>query len=351
MLFENQIFKLSEKPNQLNKNQELYYGYLNNGTSVSEMLNILMGQGWLLSFVDLVKLIERLANEKCFTVKDQELQVQSFLKSQGAVSAPENSGAHRSLTLSEISFLRNLKPEVRQVLLQKASRHAVPKGSLVIKEGDRDRDLYAVTKGILSISRAGKFLAQIAPGVCFGEAGFFLAQPRTASVMAAVDAEILKIPWQPEFDQLMNQKSAQNLQIRFWIQHALSQSSLFKSLPTECFDFLSMIGKVFQLKPGQTLIAEGQSGTSAYLIVQGEFSVSQNQKLIRSIKQGDFVGEVGLMKTGGKRTATVKSETPSLVLEIPQNEFYSMLGQNILIGYQLELLANERLLADQRRQS
>jgi CRP-like cAMP-binding protein len=87
------------------------------------------------------------------------------------------------------------------------------------------------------------------------------------------------------------------------------------------------------------------------LIIQGEFLVSQNQKLIRKVRQGDFVGEVGLMKTGGKRTATVQSETTALVLEIPQNEFYSMLGQNILIGHQLELLANERLLADQRRQS
>lgn len=344
-------FLIQKKPQLLNRNQELYFEHLKSGSTIIELTQILIQQGWLISFSDLLSLLAELVQQNCLSSQEQRILLQRTMHFQNLPLQKSGPHKNRSLTLAEISFLRNLKPETRMALLQGATRVKVPEGRIILKEGASDRDLYAVTQGSFSISRGEKFLSQIGPGVCFGEAGFFLGKPRTATIRAAQDSEVLKIPWRAELDQLMNQQTAQNLQIRFWIQHSLSSSSLFRDLPSECFDFLSMIGKVLRLKPQQNLILEGQLGTNAYLIIQGEFAVLQKGQIIRRIHQGDFVGEVGLMKTGGKRTASVRSETDSLVLEIPQGEFYSMLGQNILIGHQLETLANQRLLEDQRRHS
>jgi CRP-like cAMP-binding protein len=83
-------------------------------------------------------------------------------------------------------------------------RHLAP-GEGVIREGDPGRTLFAVHRGTLQVVRAeerqepytGLFwkpLADLGPGQWFGEASLLTGAPRSATVVALTEAEIVILP-------------------------------------------------------------------------------------------------------------------------------------------------------------
>lgn len=84
--------------------------------------------------------------------------------------------------------------------------YCIPKGTVIIKENDLDPRAYYIQSGSVEIlkTRGGRQvrLAVLGPGQTFGEIGLILERPRTASVVAMEDAEILSIEMET-FNRLM----------------------------------------------------------------------------------------------------------------------------------------------------
>ena len=83
-------------------------------------------------------------------------------------------------------------------------RHLAP-GEAVIREGDPGNSLFAVHRGTLQVVRAEERLepytglfwkpqADLGPGQWFGEASLLTGAPRSATVVALTEAEILELP-------------------------------------------------------------------------------------------------------------------------------------------------------------
>jgi len=81
-----------------------------------------------------------------------------------------------------------------------ATAKKMNQGELLFKEGDTSEAMYVVKKGRLSVFKVkGKGeieLAQVGPGQMFGEMAFFDAKPRSASVKALEEVEIIELPFQ-----------------------------------------------------------------------------------------------------------------------------------------------------------
>lgn len=74
----------------------------------------------------------------------------------------------------------------------------VPKGEVLISEGDRDDRLYAVASGRIEIYRVGAAgreitLKSVGPGGITGELGFIESLPRTANVRAGEESCIVSL--------------------------------------------------------------------------------------------------------------------------------------------------------------
>ena len=83
-------------------------------------------------------------------------------------------------------------------LLTFVERRQFRAGEEVIKRGEIDRALYIVVDGSLEArvteGRAGKGAAvPVPPGSVIGEIGFFDGKPRTATVTAVTDGEMLRL--------------------------------------------------------------------------------------------------------------------------------------------------------------
>ena len=86
----------------------------------------------------------------------------------------------------------------------------VKQGDYLIKEGAQGHDMYWVTEGKFIISKENEsghkvIIGEVNPGELVGEMSFLDDLPRSASVKAEIDSEVLKIPHRKFMDTLDNQ--------------------------------------------------------------------------------------------------------------------------------------------------
>jgi len=112
--------------------------------------------------------------------------------------------APNSLSASDLKTLglfHSLTNNDRESVLSLAEPLRRPAGSILLKKGESDRDLYLVLSGTLVPFLTGKngldevVLGTIGPGSIIGEFAFLDAAPRSASVRVTSDCEVLRLPY------------------------------------------------------------------------------------------------------------------------------------------------------------
>lgn len=93
--------------------------------------------------------------------------------------------------LAGVPVLRPLPGLSIEQLACVAERRQVPAGDVVVQEGDPGHEFFVVASGSLLVSRRGRPLRQLGTGEAFGEVALLRTVPRTATVSAATDAELL----------------------------------------------------------------------------------------------------------------------------------------------------------------
>jgi len=107
----------------------------------------------------------------------------------------ELAGASDRIQLEQMDILRDFTPQEIDDLKQKLTRKTFSKGEIIVKEGDTDRNLFLLAKGLVSVrihlaeSDRYKRLITYSPGVTFGEMAFLDGNPRSADVWSDEDSE------------------------------------------------------------------------------------------------------------------------------------------------------------------
>ncbi|MEK6528459.1 MAG: cyclic nucleotide-binding domain-containing protein [Nitrospirota bacterium] len=98
---------------------------------------------------------------------------------------------------SEISLFESLSKSEMDELNSKAEKLIFSENSTIVNEGDTGNSLYIVKKGILMVVThiMGETveLGKLSEGDIFGEIAFLTGRPRTASITAATNAEVMEI--------------------------------------------------------------------------------------------------------------------------------------------------------------
>jgi CRP-like cAMP-binding protein len=348
---------------QLSKTQMEVLPLLN-GLSLFDIVQHYMKKKFLVSFQALRELIEFLVDENIilnpsfrtyFSHSKAPPQTGLFEDLINKVKGPEVSDIHLRVELQKIPFFRSISPELFETFLQHAKVIKTPADILVCETGQKQRSLFVLLRGQASVFKNdGKSprrrLAVLSEGSVFGEVGFFLGEPRTADVITDQKSVIVKVKYLPEiFDSLIKKDNARYLQKRFWVIHALLKSSLFRDLPSDCFDSLLFAGNLISFPAESIICREGDPGAKCYVVVQGNLVVSKGGKNIKVLQQGDCFGEIALLLSQGQRTASVLSQTEVLALEITAEKFYQLLSENLLLGCEFERIAKSRIEQDEER--
>jgi CRP/FNR family cyclic AMP-dependent transcriptional regulator len=97
-------------------------------------------------------------------------------------------------------FKRCTKAQLRGVA-RLAEQVKVDQGEILVREGQSDRDLFLILAGTVEVVQAGRRVNALGPCDFFGELGALNRGPRSATVTALSDMELLVIGPR-EFDSL-----------------------------------------------------------------------------------------------------------------------------------------------------
>lgn len=95
---------------------------------------------------------------------------------------------------------------------------------------------------------------------------------------------------------------------------------------------------------GRALCHQGQREADFFVVVSGSAEVNRDGKVLRTMREGDFFGEIALIDLG-PRTATVTAKTPMRCLVLGPGQFQNVLHQNAEIATKVLQAMAERLRA------
>jgi len=95
--------------------------------------------------------------------------------------------------LARSPFFADGSPSERLALAKAADVVAVEPGHVLVREGRRGTEFFAILDGIAEVRRDGNLVATLGPGDCFGELALLGGGTRTATVIASTDMEVAVI--------------------------------------------------------------------------------------------------------------------------------------------------------------
>jgi CRP/FNR family cyclic AMP-dependent transcriptional regulator len=125
---------------------------------------------------------------------------------------------------------------------------------------------------------------------------------------------------------------------------ALKQVPLFSRCSKKELGEIARIADEIDLPEGKVLTREGGRGREFFVLLDGSADVRRNNRKIKSLGTGDFLGEISLV-TKAPRTATVTTSSPVRALVVSEQNFRRLLEKSPQVQVKvLEALA-ERLAA------
>lgn len=195
-------------------------------------------------------------------------------------------------------------------------------------------------------------IAQIGPGDLFGEMTCLNFYPRSATVRAVEDCEVLEMLRNILQMLQKNKDFKASLDATYkkrTLDHHLRSVPMFRSLSSEFLEHVRSRVELVQFQPGDVICRQGEIADAFYLIRIGYVKVSQThsggEMVLAYISRGQYFGEIGLLGEG-ERTATCTAIDHVETVRIMKEDFDLMMQQFPNIRSQLEQVAQERLHAN-----
>jgi predicted acylesterase/phospholipase RssA/CRP-like cAMP-binding protein len=247
--------------------------------------------------------------------------------------------------LIRLPIADHLGLETLQSLAAELEPRNLPCGALLFSQGDTGDAFYIVVSGKLQASVRSSvdektFVSVVTSGQFVGEMALLTAQPRSATVTALEDSELLRLT-KSDFDRLEQKHPNLLAGLASQLLPRFQRDQTRKVLKNLFGDFddallLSLLGKLDcgHLNSGETLFCQGQQGDEMYIIIQGRLRIvtgtGAGQRTLGEAGAGECIGEFALLAESGTpeslRTATVYATRSTDYLVISRPVFEDLLA-------------------------
>ena len=124
----------------------------------------------------------------------------------------------------------------------------------------------------------------------------------------------------------------------------LARIPLFASLSESELEELTESFEVKSTSAEAQLIDEGTGGYSFFALADGQARVTTNDAEIATLNPGDCFGEMALLGSSGRRTASVTTTAPTTVYVMFGTEFRRLEQSHPEVVAQIRALMRERLI-------
>ena len=234
-------------------------------------------------------------------------------------------------------------------------RRARP-GEVILAEGEPGQSFFVLARGEVKVTKqlaqGGRVeLATLHEGSIFGEMALVSAAPRSATVTAETDADLL------EFDRDALSAASREVGTLAAALDKFTRERLLSNLISTCPLFLPLDRKqrldlvrrftAHDVAPGVVVLREGEPGRGLFVLLAGEVDVSkadgEEKVLLATLKSGDVFGEISLLHDQ-PASATVTAARQSTVLFLPREVFLRLVQAFPEIRDYVSQLSDDRLL-------
>ena len=169
-------------------------------------------------------ILDKIGRNNCFPDMDRALEyAEEQILSGELIETPD-----RQYALSEMDIFAGLSEKEIKIVESRLVLENYMSGDVIIRKGDRDRDLFMLARGMVSVkmqlqnNRHGRRLNSITAGVTFGEIALLDNKPRSADVVTESDVTIYRLTYDKFLDL---QQSEPNVANKLILNMALNLST------------------------------------------------------------------------------------------------------------------------------
>jgi CRP-like cAMP-binding protein len=243
------------------------------------------------------------------------------------LAQPRVIGAAAARALAATPLFAGMPSDALQALVANLTLVSLETHELLFREGDPSDALYVIVEGELSVQAEGPprtETARLGPGTFIGEVALMTDQPRSATVVCAQPAELLRIDRQTLALVLANHPDVLRAVLRFvrdrLVDRWMRTSPLFRPFnDTERIELAAKF-KFLEIDAGTLLLGAGDRPDGLYIVLAGQFLVQRNQSAVAQLGPGDLIGETALL-SGGAFKSDVIARGKGLALCLPAAAF------------------------------
>lgn len=268
---------------------------------------------------------------------------------------------HEGERLRTAPLFADLSVAEAAVLGTRLERRTIAPGEVVLREGEEGDALFVVEFGTVQVQARGMVLAELGPGDHFGEIALVTGGGRTADVVSATGATVLRLSREVYLEYLealpdIAEKTAATRSARLASNRrprAEAQApTVFSELTSARASVLGTRMTMRDVTRGTIIVAQGEAGDALYLIVVGEAEViardpSGAEQSMGLLAAGDFFGEISLIENR-PRVASVVALTPMTLMRLDREGFDVFLRHSESARADIGATAAKRALATGR---
>lgn len=127
----------------------------------------------------------------------------------------------------------------------------------------------------------------------------------------------------------------------------LARIPFFTNLPNDELDRVMTGLEVVNLKAGEILFREGDTGEHMYVVVGGELEIlkapdTDDEMILNMIHAGEYIGEMSLI-TGAPRTASVRARGDVILLSMSRSQLMDLLQRHPQLANDMVGVLSQRL--------
>ena len=131
-------------------------------------------------------------------------------------------------------------------------------------------------------------------------------------------------------------------------EQILKQVALFAALPPNEIRYLAETLTHREFGTGTVFIRENEAADLFFILLEGQIEIvkalgTTSERLLGVDEAGSFVGEMGLINPGSRRTASARARTPVRLLEMTRAEFDALLHRQPALAYKMVRVLSLRL--------
>jgi len=218
-------------------------------------------------------------------------------------------------------------------------------GEDVICQDDPGDEAFVIQKGgvdILVEDEIGgtHLVAVLGPGDFFGEMALLEDAPRSATVRAREDLQVLVLD-RPIFERFVERygEAKEKLAEAVRALRLILKMPLFEEFSTGETASVATKFRLERYEEGRSIITQGETGEHFYLIHEGSADVviqtDDGEERLRTLRPGEYFGEIALLQDV-PRTATIKAAEPTAAFSLSKSDFLSLLGGHPCMVSRLE---------------